>query len=58
MAVPLARNALLLGNVVTGLSVLAPAAMLPELAAGLGVSIQAAGWLVTFGAVVMASARP
>ena len=58
MAVPLARNALLLGNVVTGLSVLAPAAMLPELAAGLGVSIQAAGWLVTFGAVVMCFGSP
>ena len=58
MAVPLARNALLLGNVVTGLSVLAPAAMLPELAAGLDVSIQAAGWLVTFGAIVMCFGSP
>ncbi|HEX5778289.1 MAG TPA: MFS transporter [Xanthobacteraceae bacterium] len=58
MAVSLARNALLLGNVVTGLSVLAPAAMLPELAAGLDVSIQAAGWLVTFGAIVMCFGSP
>lgn len=58
MTTPLARNALLLGNVVTGMSVLAPAAMLPELADGLGVSLQAAGWLVTFGAAVMCFGSP
>jgi MFS transporter, DHA1 family, inner membrane transport protein len=58
MASPLARNALLLGNFVTGIAVLAPAGMLPELSAGLGVSIQAAGWLVTFGAIVMCFGSP
>jgi DHA1 family inner membrane transport protein len=58
MSALLARNALLLGNVVTGMSVLAPAAMLPELSSGLGVSLQAAGWLVTFGAVIMCFGSP
>jgi predicted MFS family arabinose efflux permease len=36
-------TALMLGNLVTGCSVLAPAGMLPELSAGLGISIHAAG---------------
>jgi len=58
MATSLTRNALLLGNFVTGIAVLAPAGMLPELSAGLGVSIQAAGWLVTFGAIVMCFGSP
>jgi DHA1 family inner membrane transport protein len=58
MATLLARNALLLGNVITGMSVLAPAAMLPELSSGLGVSLQAAGWLVTFGAAIMCFGSP
>ena len=57
MTAPLARNALLLGNFVTGTAVLAPAGMLNELSAGLGVSLQAAGWLVTFGAVVLCFGR-
>lgn len=58
MATSLTRNALLLGNFVTGMAVLAPAGMLPELSAGLGVSTQAAGWLVTFGAIVMCFGSP
>jgi DHA1 family inner membrane transport protein len=58
MATLLARNALLLGNVVTGMSVLAPVGMLPELSGGLGVSLQAAGWLVTFGAAIMCFGSP
>ena len=48
----------MLGNVVTGCSVLAPAGMLPELAAGLNVSIQTAGLLITFGAVTLCIGSP
>jgi MFS transporter, DHA1 family, inner membrane transport protein len=58
MTAPLARNALLLGNFVTGTAVLAPAGMLNELAAGLDVSLLAAGWLVTFGAAILCFASP
>jgi MFS transporter, DHA1 family, inner membrane transport protein len=58
MSTSLARNALLLGNFVTGVAVLAPAGMLNELSSGLGVSIQQAGWLVTFGAVALCIASP
>lgn len=58
MSTVLPRNALLAGNFVTGLAVLAPAGMLPELSAGLDVSVQAAGWLVTFGAIVMCFGSP
>jgi predicted MFS family arabinose efflux permease len=54
----LARFALLSGNFITGLSVLAPAGMLPQLAEGLGVSIRGAGLLVTWGAVVLCFASP
>jgi predicted MFS family arabinose efflux permease len=48
----------MLGNVVTGCSVLAPAGMLVELAAGLDVSIRTAGLLITFGAVVLCVGSP
>ena len=58
MATPLTKNSLMLGNFVTGVAVLAPAGMLNELSAGLGVSIQQAGWLVTFGAIVMCFGSP
>jgi predicted MFS family arabinose efflux permease len=51
-------TALMLGNLVTGCSVLAPAGMLPELARGLDVSIHAAGLLVTFGAVTLCIGSP
>jgi predicted MFS family arabinose efflux permease len=44
-----APTALMLGNVVTGCSVLAPAGMLVELSAGLDVAIRTAGLLITFG---------
>ncbi len=54
----LARFALMSGNVLVGLSVLAPAGMLPELAAGLSVTIRDAGLLVTYGAVVLCIASP
>jgi predicted MFS family arabinose efflux permease len=51
-------TALTLGNIVTGCSVLAPAGMLPELARGLGVSIHAAGLLITFGAITLCVGSP
>src|SRR3954463_15471748 len=53
-----APSALMLGNLVTGCSVLAPAGMLPELAAGLGIGIHPAGLLITFGAVVLCICSP
>jgi predicted MFS family arabinose efflux permease len=54
----LAPTALMLGNIVTGCSVLAPAGMLPELATGLDVSIRAAGLLITFGAITLCIGSP
>src|SRR3954464_13851813 len=53
-----APTALMLGNVVTGCSVLAPAGMLGELSSGLDVSIRTAGLLVTFGAIVLCIGSP
>jgi DHA1 family inner membrane transport protein len=58
MAAPLAKNSLMLGNFVIGVAVLAPAGMLNELSAGLDVTIEQAGWLVTFGAVVLCIGSP
>jgi MFS transporter, DHA1 family, inner membrane transport protein len=53
-----AATALMLGNFVTGTSVLAPAGMLRELSAGLDVTIRDAGLLVTFGAIVLCIGSP
>lgn len=53
-----APTALMLGNFVTGISILAPAGMLPELSHAFGVSIHEAGLLITFGAVVLCIASP
>src|SRR5262249_56455387 len=53
-----APTALMLGNVVTGCAVLAPAGMLAELSQGLDVSIRTAGLLITFGAVVLCIGSP
>src|SRR5882724_9499076 len=53
-----APTALMLGNVVTGCSVLAPAGMLKELSEGLDVSIRTAGLLITFGAVMLCVGSP
>jgi DHA1 family inner membrane transport protein len=53
-----ASSVLLLANLVTGVAVLGPAGMLPELAAGLGVSITAAGLLMTAGAVILCVGSP
>src|SRR5437764_9535719 len=54
----LAPTALMLGNFVTGCSVLAPAGMLAELAAALDVTIRDAGLLITFGAIVLCIGSP
>lgn len=53
-----APTALMLGNIVTGCSVLAPAGMLGELSSGLGVSIRDAGLLITFGAIMLCVGSP
>src|SRR6476469_10181686 len=53
-----APTALMLGNIVTGCSVLAPAGMLSELSAGLDVSIRTAGLLITFGAIMLCIGSP
>src|SRR5690349_23332854 len=53
-----APTALMLGNIVTGCAVLAPAGMLSELSESLGVSIRTAGLLITFGAVVLCVGSP
>lgn len=53
-----APTSLMLGNIVTGCSVLAPAGMLPELSNALDVSIHAAGLLITFGAMVLCIGSP
>lgn len=53
-----APTALMLGNIVTGCSVLAPAGMLSELSGDLGVSIRDAGLLITFGAIVLCVGSP
>ena len=48
----------MLGNLVTGCSVLAAAGMLSELSEGFAVSISTAGLLITFGAVMLCVASP
>jgi predicted MFS family arabinose efflux permease len=53
-----APTALMLGNIVTGCSVLAPAGMLPELSSGLDISIRTAGLLITFGAITLCIGSP
>src|SRR5471032_392937 len=53
-----APTALMLGNVITGCSVLAPAGMLSELSEGLGVTIRDAGLLITFGAIMLCIGLP
>ena len=48
-----APTALMLGNIVTGCAVLAPAGMLAELSGSLDVTIRTAGLLFTCGAIVL-----
>jgi MFS transporter, DHA1 family, inner membrane transport protein len=54
----LPRIALMLGNLATGVSILAPAGMLTVLADGLHVGIRDTGLLVTFGAVMLCFGSP
>jgi MFS transporter, DHA1 family, inner membrane transport protein len=51
-------TALLLGNFVVGTSVIAPAAMLPELSRSFSISVREASLLITFGAIVMCLGAP
>jgi DHA1 family inner membrane transport protein len=53
-----APTALMLGNIVTGTSIFAPAGMLNELAAEFDVTVRVAGLLVTFGALVLCIGSP
>jgi MFS transporter, DHA1 family, inner membrane transport protein len=53
-----APTALMLGNLVTGCSVLAPAGMLIELSSDLGISVHTAALLITFGAVMLCIGSP
>ena len=53
-----APTALMLGNIVTGCAVLAPAGMLAELSGSLDVTIRTAGLLITFGAIVLCIGSP
>jgi predicted MFS family arabinose efflux permease len=53
-----APTALMIGNLVTGCSVLAPAGMLIELSSDLGVTVHTAGLLITFGAVMLCIGSP
>ena len=53
-----APTALMLGNLITGCSVLAPAGMLIELSSDLGITVRTAGLLVTFGAAMMCVGSP
>lgn len=54
----LATFALLCGNFIIGLSILAPAGMIADLAVGLGVSVTSAALLITMGAVVLCVGSP
>jgi len=51
-------TALLLGNFVTGIAVLGPAAMISDLSQGLGITIRDAGFLITAGAVILCFGSP
>jgi predicted MFS family arabinose efflux permease len=53
-----APSALMFGNIVTGCSVLAPAGMLIELSSDLGITVHAAGLLITFGAAMLCIGSP
>jgi predicted MFS family arabinose efflux permease len=50
--------ALALGNFVVGVSILAPAGMMPELASGFGVTISAVGLLISLGAAIVCLSPP
>jgi DHA1 family inner membrane transport protein len=48
----------MIGNFVTGVSIIAPAGMLPELSHEFGITIDKAALLITFGAVVLCIGSP
>ncbi len=52
------RLALMSGNFIIGLSVMAPAGMLTQLSSGLGVTVRDIGLLVTYGAVILCFGSP
>ncbi len=58
MTVLSSRLALMSGNFIIGLSVMAPAGMLTQLSSGLGVSVRDIGLLVTYGAVILCFGSP
>ena len=58
MTARFATTSLLIGNFVVGVSIVGPAGMLGDLAAGLGVTIADVGLLITYGAVVLCFASP
>jgi len=58
MTRPFAPTALMLGNFATGVCIVGPAAMLPELAQGLAIGIPEAGLLITFGAIALCIGSP
>lgn len=58
MARRFTSTTLMLGNFVTGVSIIGPAGMLNELSADLHVGIATAGALVTFGAIVLCFGSP
>lgn len=53
-----APTSLMIGNIVTGLTVMAPAGMLGELSSGLSVSVRDASFLITLGAVILCIGSP
>lgn len=53
-----APTSLMIGNIVTGLTVMGPAGMLGELASGLTVSVREASFLITLGAVILCVGSP
>lgn len=53
-----APTTLMLGNFATGVSIIGPTGMLPELAQGLDISIRDASLLITFGAVMLCIGSP
>jgi MFS transporter, DHA1 family, inner membrane transport protein len=54
----LSAVALMFGNIVVGVAVLAPAGMIGDLAGGLSVSIREAGLLIAYGAIVLCFGSP
>ncbi len=58
MSIRLPGLALLAGNFVIGLSILAPAGMIEPLATDLGVPLVSAGHLITGGAIVLCIGSP